>query len=68
VGRPLEPQAAGTVSEERANPLNQVQANPLSAEKRKEGGRLHVVKAPFHIEEESGDLVAEAVEGFNIVL
>jgi len=30
--------------------------------------RLQVVKASLHIKEESEDLVAEAVEGFNLVL
>jgi len=64
----LERQAAGTVSEERADQLNQVRANPLSAEEREEGGRLYVVGASFHIEEESRELVAETVEGFNMVL
>jgi len=59
---PLECQAAGAIPEERADPLDQVWADPLSAEERKEGGRLHVIEAPLHIEEESGDLVAEAVE------
>jgi len=65
---PLEYQAAGTVPEKRADPLDQVQANPLSAEERKKGGRLYVVEASFPIEEESGDLVAEKVEGFMMVL
>jgi len=67
-GGPLEGQAAGAVSEERADPLDQVRADPLSAEEREEQGRFHIVETPLHIEEESGDLVAEAVEGFNIVL
>ena len=59
---PLERQAAGAIPEERADPLDQVWANPLSAEERKERGRLHVIEAPFHIDEDSGDFVAEAVE------
>jgi len=63
-----ERQVAGTVSEERADPLNQIRANPLFAEEREERGRLHVVEASFHIEEEGGDLVVEAVKGFNMVL
>ena len=33
---PLERQAAGTVSEARANPLDQVWADPFSAEEREE--------------------------------
>jgi len=64
----LEHQAAGRVSEERTNPLNQVRANPFPAEEREEGGRLHVVEGSFYIEEESRDLIAEAVEGLNMVL
>jgi len=64
----LERQATGTVSEKRADPLKQVWANPLSAEEREEGGRLYVVEASFHSEEESGDLVPETVEKFNMVL
>ena len=35
-GGPLECQAAGVVSEERADPLDQVRADPLSAEEREE--------------------------------
>jgi len=65
---PLNRHAAGVVSEERADPLDQVRADPLSTEEREERGRLHVLEAPLHIEEESGDFVAEAVEGLNIVL
>ena len=68
MGGPLKRQVAGAVSEESAAPLNQVWANPFSAEERKEGRRFHVVKTSLHIEEESGDLVAEALEGFNVVL
>jgi len=59
---PLERQAAGAISEERADPLDQVCADPLSAEERKERGRLHIIEVPLHIKEESGDFVAEAVE------
>jgi len=58
----LERQATGVISEERADPLDQVMADPLSAEERKERGRLHVIEATLHIKEESGDFVAEAVE------
>ena len=67
-GGPLEPQVAGAVSEERADPLDQVLADPLPAEEREERGRLHIIKAPLHIEEESGDFVVEVVEGLHIVL
>jgi len=67
-GGPLERQAAGAVSEERAHPLDQVRADPLSAEEREERGGLHVIETTFHIEEESGDFVSEAVEGLNVVL
>ena len=35
-GGPLECQAAGAVSDERADPLDQVRANPLFAEEREE--------------------------------
>ena len=56
------------ISKERANPLDQVRADPLSAEEGEERGRLHVIEASLHIKEESGDFVAEAVEGLNIVL
>ena len=56
------------VSEERADLLNQRRADPISAEEIEKGRRLHVVKTPFHIKEESGDLIAEAVEGFDVVL
>ena len=59
---PLQRQAAGAIPEERADPLDQVWADPLSAEERKERRRLHVIKALLHIKEESGDLVAQAVE------
>jgi len=63
-----EHQAAGTVSEERADPMNQVGADPLSAEEREEGRRFHIVETASHIEEERGDFLAEAVAGFNVVL
>jgi len=56
------------MSEEGADPLDQVRADPLPMEERKERGGLHVVKASLHIKEESGDFVSEAVEGLNIVL
>jgi len=56
------------VSEKRSDPLDQVRADPLSSEEGEEGGRFHFVKAALHIQEESGDFVAEAVEGFNIGL
>ena len=59
---PSERHAAGTIPEERADLLDQVWADPLSAEERKERGRLHLIETPLHIEEESGDFVAEAVE------
>jgi len=59
---PLERQAAGAIPNERADPLDQVWADPLSAEERKERWRLHVIKAHLHIKEESGDVVTEAVE------
>ena len=58
----MERQAAGTMCEERADPLDQVWADPLSVEERMEPGRLHVIEAPLHIKEETGDFVAEAVE------
>jgi len=64
---PLEHQAAGTNAEEGANPLDQVWANPFSVKDRKELGRLHVIEAPLHIKEESGDFIAEPVEELNIV-
>ena len=69
-GGPLKRQAVGAVSEERANPLDQVRADPLSAEESEESGRVYVIiiEAPLHIEEESVDFVAEDVEGLNIVL
>jgi len=59
---------AGTVPEERIDPLNQVWAHTLCEEEGDEGRRFHVVETSVPIEEESGDLVAEAVEGFNMVL
>ena len=65
---PLECQAAGAVLEEIAYPLDQVWADPLSAEEREEGGRLYIVEASLDIEEESGDFVLEAVKRLNIVL
>ena len=65
---PLECQAAGAVSEKIADPLDQIRADPLSVEEREEGRKLHVVETPFHIAEESGALIAEALEGFNVVL
>ena len=41
-------QAAGAIPEERADPLDKVRADPLSAEEREERGRHHVIeKAPF---------------------
>ena len=64
----MEGQAAGAVSEKRAYLLNQGWADPLSAVEGEEGRRFHVVKTSFHVEEEGGDLVAEAVEGFNVML
>ena len=59
---------AGAVSEERADPLDQVWAGPSLAEEIEERERVYFVKASLHFEEESGDFVAEAVEGLNIVL
>ena len=63
----MEHQVAGTVSEERANPLDQRRADPLAVEEIEEEWRFHIVKPSLHIEEESSDPVAEGVEGFNIV-
>jgi len=65
---PLERQAAGVVSEERTDPLDQVWADPFPAEEREERGGRHVVKTSLHIKEKSGDFVAEAVEGLNVML
>ena len=65
---PLKCQAAGAIPEERADPLDQVWADPLPAKESEERGRFHVIKASLHIEEESRDFVAEAVEGFNVML
>ena len=65
---PLECQAAGAISEEGTDPLDQVWADPLSAEEREERGGLHVVETTLHIEEKGGDFVSEAVEGLNIML
>ena len=65
---PLKRQVAGAIPEERADPLDQVRAYPLPAEESEERGRFHVIKASLHIEEESGGFVAEAMEGFNVVL
>jgi len=59
---------AGAVPEEVADPLDQVWANPLYAEEREERWGLHVVEAPLHVKEESGDFVAEAVEGLDVML
>jgi len=64
----LKGQAAGAISEKRADPLNQVWADTFSAKEGEEGGRFHIIEAALHIEEESGDFVAEVVEGFNIML
>jgi len=61
-------EAACPVPKERANPLDQVRADPFSAEEGKKGWRLPVVKATFDNKEESGDLVTKALEGLNIVL
>ena len=62
----MECQAAGAVSEEEADPLDQVWAYPLPAEERKERWGLYVVEAPLHVKEESGDFVVEAVEGLDL--
>jgi len=59
---PLDRKAAGAISEERADPVDQVWADPLYAERSNERGRLHVIEAPLHIKEESGNFVAESVE------
>jgi len=64
----LEPQATSAVPEERAGPLDQVRADPFSAEEREERGGLHVIEASLNIKEESGDSVSEAVEGLNVIL
>jgi len=64
----LKGQAAGAISEKGADPLNQVWANPFSAKEGEERRRFHIIETSLHIEEESGDFVAEAVEGFNIML
>jgi len=37
-------------------------------EEREKGRRLHVLETSFHIKEESGDLIAQAMEGFNVML
>jgi len=64
----LKGQAAGAISEKTANPLNQEWADPFCAKEGEERGRFHIIEASLHIEKESGDFVAEAVEGFNIML
>ena len=64
----MERQAAGMVSKERADPLDQVWADPLLAEEREERGGLHVVETSLHIEKESGYFVAEAMKGLNVML
>jgi len=56
------------VSKERADPLDQVWADPLLAEEREERGGLHVVETSLHIEKESGYFVAEAMKGLNVML
>ena len=56
------------VPEDRAGPLDQLRADPLSAEERQEREGLHIIEASFNIKEESGDFVSEAVEGFNVML
>jgi len=65
---PLKRQVAGAIPEERADPLDQVWTYPLPAEESEERGRFHIVKASLHVEEESGDFVAEAGDGLNVVL
>jgi len=65
---PLKGQAAGAISEKRADPLNQVWADSFPAKEGEKRGRFHIIEASLHIEEESGDFVAEVVEGLNIVL
>jgi len=67
-GPPLASQAAGAVSEERPDPLDQVLADSLSSEEGEEGVGFHVIKASLNIKEKGGDFVSEAVKGFNIVL
>jgi len=64
----LESQAAGAVSEERPDPLDQVRADPLSSEEGAEGEGFQVIKASLNIKEEGGDFVLEAVKGFKSVL
>jgi len=64
----LESQATSAVPEERAGPLDQVGADPFSAEEREERRGLHVIEATFNIKEESGDFVSETVEGLNVML
>ena len=65
---PLERQAAGVILEERTDPLAQVWGDHLDAEVREECGRFLIIEASFHIKKEGGDLVAEAMEGLNIML
>jgi len=65
---PLESQATSAVPEERAGPLDQVGADPFSAEEREERRGLHVVEASLNVKEESGDFVPEEVEGLNVML
>ena len=67
-GGPLEGQAAGAVSEERPDPLDQVRADSLSSEEGEQGVGFHVIKTSLNIKEKGGDLVSRAVKGFNIVL
>ena len=59
---------AGTVPEERADPLYEVWAHTLAAEEGEQGQGFYVIQATFYIEEEGGDLVAETVKGLNVVL
>jgi len=64
----LERETARAISQEGADPLNQIWADPLPAEEGEERRGFHVIEATLHVKEEGGDLIAEAVEGLNIVL
>jgi len=67
-GGPVEDETAGTVTKKGNNPLNKVRAYPFVAEEGEEGRGPHIVKPTLYVEEQGGDLVAEAMKGFDMML
>jgi len=66
-GGPLVEETARSAGKERFGPGHEIRVNPFGSEHAAEGCGVDVVKAPFHVEEESGDLPSSHLEGLHLV-